>query len=64
MGKATSEKEKQIHYLQERLAMIDTMLEGMNPDLAGLDEIERLIAVVEDVEIKLRRFQKDWEFSK
>ncbi|HSH25360.1 MAG TPA: SE1561 family protein [Massilibacterium sp.] len=64
MGKATTDKEKQIQYLQERLVMIDTMLDGIDPDLAGLEEIETLISVVEDVEFKLRRFQKDWESSK
>ncbi|WP_419095388.1 SE1561 family protein [Aeribacillus kexueae] len=61
MGKAATKKEDQIQYLRSRLNMFLEVLDAIEPETADVDDIDRLIAMLDDLEGKYERFKKDWE---
>nr|WP_243388104.1 SE1561 family protein [Bacillus kexueae] len=61
VGKAATKKEDQIQYLRSRLNMFLEVLDAIEPETADVDDIDRLIAMLDDLEGKYERFKKDWE---
>lgn len=61
VGKAATNKEDQIQYLRSRLNMFLEVLDAIEPETADVDDIDRLIAMLDDLEGKYERFKKDWE---
>lgn len=58
MGNAVHDKESQISYLKNRLDLFMDVLEGMDPEHTDLDDIDRLIGMLDKLEGKLERFKK------
>ncbi|GAF67128.1 SE1561 family protein [Alkalihalobacillus trypoxylicola] len=61
MGGAVHDKSEQKNYLQARFEMVLTMLESINPEEAGVEEIDRLIDMLDDIENKCKQFRHDWK---
>nr|WP_221212072.1 SE1561 family protein [Anoxybacillus rupiensis] len=60
VGNAVYEKEKQLKYLEERFNMLLHMLDSLDPEAADLEDIDRLIAVIDSLEMKYEQFKKSW----
>ncbi len=60
LGGAIHDKKEQMKYLQNRFDMVMTVLETIDPEEAGVEEIDRLLAILDDIEIKCKQFRRDW----
>ncbi|WP_088103187.1 SE1561 family protein [Halalkalibacter urbisdiaboli] len=60
MGGPIHDKKNQMKYLQGRLDMVMTVLESIDPEEAGVEEIDRLLAMLDDIELKCKQFRHDW----
>ncbi|MBE2913793.1 SE1561 family protein [Anoxybacillus flavithermus] len=64
MGNAVSDQNPQLSYLKTRLNMFLEVLEALDPETAELEDIDRLIQMIDDLEMKYERFKKDWGKSR
>ncbi|MBP3952386.1 SE1561 family protein [Bacillus suaedae] len=60
MGGAIHDKKEQMKYLQNRLDMVLTVLDSMDPEQAGVEEIDSLLKMLDDIELKCKQFRIDW----
>lgn len=56
MGTAITDKNKQINFLKQKLNMFLDMLDAMDPEVTDLEDIDRMIAVVDELESKCKEF--------
>ena len=61
MGKATNNRSSQITYLQNRIQMLQQVMESMDGDTADPSDLDRLLNMMEDLRLKIERYRKDWE---
>lgn len=61
MGNAIHDKDSQISYLKNRLNMFLEVIDSMDPEATDLDDIDRLIEMLDDLEGKYDQFKKDWQ---
>ncbi len=64
LGNAVSDQNLQLSYLKARLNMFLEVLEAIDPETTELEDIDRLIQMIDDLEMKYERFKKDWEKSR
>lgn len=57
MGNPINEKNKQVSFLKQRLNMFLEMLDAIDPEDADLDDVDRLISIIDELESKCREFQ-------
>ncbi|MDQ0155572.1 SE1561 family protein [Robertmurraya andreesenii] len=57
MGSPIKEKEDQVVFLKKRLNMFLDLLDAIEPENAELEDIDRLISIIDDLESKCREFQ-------
>lgn len=57
MSKSITDKNKQVNYLKERLEIFVEVLDAIDPETADLDDIDRLIKIIDDLEEKMDQFQ-------
>lgn len=55
--KAIYDTSKQMQYLKERLEIFLEVLEAIDEETASLDDIDRLIQMLDDIEEKLIQFK-------
>jgi uncharacterized protein YfkK (UPF0435 family) len=60
MGKAVENPTQQFHYIKNRIKMLNQVVESM-PDEVSRDDFERLLDNVEQLQMKMERFKKDWD---
>ena len=53
-----SNKEQQVTYLKERLEIFLEVLDAIDPETTQLEDIDRLIQMMDDLETKMDQFQK------
>lgn len=58
MGKAVNDKDTQVSYLKQRLNLFVDVLDSIDPEQADIDDIDRLIAMIDDIEVKCEQFKK------
>ncbi|WP_409297014.1 SE1561 family protein [Peribacillus sp. SCS-26] len=58
MGKAIEDNNGQVDYLKQRLSMFIEVLDSMDPEEAQLEDIDRLIGMLDDLEFKVAQFKK------
>ncbi|MBM7551868.1 SE1561 family protein [Thalassobacillus pellis] len=63
MGKASESPSGQFHYIKNRIKMLNQVIESMDENSVGRDDFRRLLEMVEQLQIKMERFQMDWEDS-
>ncbi|KAF1679032.1 SE1561 family protein [Bacillus subtilis] len=61
MGNAINNKDQQIDYLKNRLDMFMNVIDSLDPEATDVEDIDRLISMLDDLEAKYERFKKDWE---
>lgn len=57
MGKSITDKEQQVTYMKQRLSMFLDVLDAIEPESTELEDIDRLIAMVDDLETKMQQFK-------
>lgn len=57
MAKSIHDKEKQITYLKERLQIFLEVLDAIDPETTSLEDIDRLISIINDLEEKIEQFK-------
>ncbi|AZV48582.1 MULTISPECIES: SE1561 family protein [Bacillus] len=61
MGNAVNNKDQQLDYLKNRLDMFMNVIDSLDPEATDVEDIDRLIGMLDDLEAKYERFKKDWE---
>ncbi|WP_010677792.1 SE1561 family protein [Bacillus timonensis] len=61
MGNAIHDKDLQITYLKNRLNMFLEVIDSLDPESTDLEDIDRLIGMLDDLEGKYEIFKKDWK---
>ncbi|CAN2254392.1 MULTISPECIES: SE1561 family protein [Bacillus] len=61
MGNAVNNKDQQLDYLKNRLDMFMNVIDSLDPEATEVEDIDRLISMLDDLEAKYERFKKDWE---
>ncbi|MFP8784091.1 SE1561 family protein [Planococcus plakortidis] len=57
MGKSITDKEQQVTYIKQRLSMFLDVLDAIEPESTELEDIDRLIAMVDDLDNKMQQFK-------
>jgi hypothetical protein len=57
LGSPILDKNKQVIFLKQRLNMFVEMLDAIDPEEADLDDIDRLIEMVDELENKCKEFK-------
>ena len=57
MGKSITDKEKQVSYMKQRLNMFLEVLDSIEPETAELEDIDRLIDMVDELDGKMQQFK-------
>ncbi|MDN4495038.1 SE1561 family protein [Ureibacillus aquaedulcis] len=64
MSNSITDKNKQVNYLKERLQIFVEVLDAIDPETADIEDIDRLIQMLDDVEDKMEQFNNRNEFTK
>ncbi|MFC3211043.1 MULTISPECIES: SE1561 family protein [Planomicrobium] len=57
MGKSITDREKQVSYMKQRLNMFLEVLDSIEPETAELEDIDRLITMVDELDDKMQQFK-------
>ena len=63
MSNPITNKEQQVTYLKERLGIFLEVLDAIDPETTELEDIDRLIKMVDDLEEKMDQFQNRPDIS-
>ncbi|MBD7946202.1 MULTISPECIES: SE1561 family protein [Psychrobacillus] len=61
MGNQISNSEQQVSYLKDRLQMFLEVLDSIEPETTDLEDIDRLIQMMDDLELKMEQFKNSKE---
>lgn len=64
MSNPITNKEQQVVYLKERLEIFLEVLDAIDPETTELEDIDRLIKMMDDLEEKMEQFQNRNDNSK
>jgi hypothetical protein len=56
LGSPTDDKNSQVSFLKQRLNMFIDVLDAIDPEDTDLEDIDRLISMLDDMESKCREF--------
>ena len=56
MGSPIQDKNNQVDFLKQRLNMFLDVLDAIEPEEADIEDIDRLIQIIDDIESKCREF--------
>lgn len=57
MGKSITNKEDQVSYMKQRLSMFLEVLDTIEPENTELEDIDRLIEMVDELDEKMQQFK-------
>lgn len=57
MGKPLYSKDDQMNFLKQRLTMFLEVLENLDPEDADLEDVDRLIEILDELEVKCEQFK-------
>ncbi|AQQ52489.1 SE1561 family protein [Planococcus lenghuensis] len=57
MGKSVTNQQQQVQYMRQRLNMFLEVLDSIEPEHTDLEDIDRLISMVDDMDTKLQEFK-------
>ena len=63
MSNSITNKEQQVNYLKERLEIFLEVLDAIDPETTDLEDIDRLIKMMDDLEEKMDQFQNRPEIT-
>ncbi len=58
MGNAVNSKDQRLDYLKNRLDMFMNVIDSLDPESTDVEDIDRLIGMLDDLEAKYERFKK------
>lgn len=61
MGKAAQHPSQQFHYIKNRIQMLNQVVSTMDDDDVDIDDFNRVLDMIEQLQMKMNRFKKDWE---
>ncbi|MDQ0231667.1 SE1561 family protein [Metabacillus malikii] len=64
MGNAVHDKDSQLSYLKNRLNMFLEVLDSMDPESTDVEDIDRLLNMLDELEFKQEQFKKDWNLKR
>lgn len=56
LGKDITEKDTQVTFLKQRLNLFMDLLDAIEPEEADVDDIDRLLEIIDEIESKVREF--------
>jgi hypothetical protein len=56
LGSPINDKNTQVDFLKQRLNMFLDMLDAIDPEDTDLDDIDRMIAMIDELETKCKEF--------
>lgn len=56
MGTKIDDKNKQVDFLKKRLNMFLELLDAIEPEETELEDVDRLISIIDELESKCREF--------
>ncbi|ASV66499.1 SE1561 family protein [Cytobacillus sp. FSL W7-1323] len=56
MGNSITDKDNQVAFLKQRLHMFMDVLDAIEPENTELEDVDRLIEMIDDLESKVREF--------
>ncbi len=59
MGKAVKDSESQLNYLKNRLELFMDVIDSLDPESTDVEDIDRLLEMLDNIQTKVDRFQKD-----
>ena len=64
MSNSITDKNKQVNYLKERLQIFVEVLDAIDPETADVEDIDKLIQMLDDVEDKMDQFKNRDDLTK
>lgn len=61
MGKAAQNPSDQFHYIKNRIQMLNQVVSTMDPESVEMDDFNRVLEMIQQLQLKMERFKKDWE---
>lgn len=61
VGKSIEDKSSQKEYIVQRVDMLLNVLDTIDAETAGVEEIDRIIGMLDDLEFKCKQFRNQWE---
>jgi hypothetical protein len=59
LGKSIYNQKEQLNFLYGKMELLMTMLDSIEPEAAGVAEIDRIIEMLDDIENKCKKFRND-----
>lgn len=57
MGSPIMNKDEQMNFLKQRLTMFLEVLDNIDPEAADLEDVDRLIEILDELETKCEQFK-------
>lgn len=61
MGNAVYDQESQLSYLKNRLNLFLNVIDSLDPEETKLEDIDKLLGMLDFIEMKIDRYKKDHE---
>jgi exonuclease VII small subunit len=61
MGKAAQHPSQQFHYIKNRIQMLNQVVSSMDEEEVDLEDFNRVLEMIEQLQGKMTRFKRDWE---
>ncbi len=59
LGKSVYEQKEQLNFLYGKMDVLMKMLDTIEPEEAGVEEIDRIIEMLDEIENKCKKFRND-----
>ncbi|MGV2621207.1 UNVERIFIED_CONTAM: SE1561 family protein [Halobacillus marinus] len=63
MGKAVQHPSEQFHYIKNRIHMLNQVVSTMEAEDVDMEDFNRVLDMIEQLQMKMTRFKQDWERS-
>lgn len=60
MSKAIHDKKRQWDYLQQRIVLLQEMMQTIDPKQATESEMDRFLEMLEAIQFKAKQYRNDW----
>ncbi|MCP3027481.1 SE1561 family protein [Halobacillus sp. A5] len=61
MGKAANNRADQFTYVKNRIRMLHQVVSSMDEQEVTDEDYERVLEMIEQLQLKMKRFKKDWK---
>ncbi|MDA1477220.1 SE1561 family protein [Bacillus changyiensis] len=61
MENTLNDKQQQVNDLKNRLDMFMSIIDSLDPEVTDVEDIDKLIRMLDELEAKYERYKKDWK---